>query len=164
MSNAINYITSKGFKLERIPYADHVPELRTLKNTDPKIVAHINEGLKKVCIWKISVDESVKADTFNDKTQSFNVNASIDDESLNIILSGNLDTLSAPELLAYFENIKKENIINSVIIDCSKLEYVSSAGIRVLLIMHNNCKDGLVMKSCNETVIRDLSNTNIKIQ
>ncbi|MBR0472429.1 MAG: STAS domain-containing protein [Methanosphaera sp.] len=55
-------------------------------------------------------------------------------------------------------------IINSVIIDCSKLEYVSSAGIRVLLIMHNNCKDGIIMKSCNETVIRDLSNTNIKIQ
>jgi len=40
---------------------------------------------------------------------------------------------------------------------------VSSAGLRVLLIMQNDCEEGVIMKSCNETVIGDLSNTDIKI-
>ncbi|MBE6495294.1 MAG: STAS domain-containing protein [Methanobrevibacter thaueri] len=87
----------------------------------------------------------------------------MDGDRLNLALSGHLDTLSAPELLANFEKIRQDNDLKSVFIDCSKLEYVSSAGIRVLLIMHNDCADGVTMKSCNETIIEDLSNTNIKI-
>ena len=50
MENAIKYIKSKGFKLERLPYADHVPEFKSLDNADPKIVAQIKEGFKRVCM------------------------------------------------------------------------------------------------------------------
>ena len=163
MRNAIDYIASKGFKLERLPYSDHVPEFRSLDNVDPEIAAHIKEGFKDVCIWKISVDESVEVDISDVNVESFNADASIDGDRLNLVLSGNLDTLSAPELLANYEKIKKDNTLNSVFIDCSKLEYVSSAGLRVLLIMQNDCEEGVIMKSCNETVIGDLSNTDIKI-
>jgi anti-anti-sigma factor len=163
MRNAIDYIASKGFKLERLPYSDHVPEFRSLDNVDPEIAAHIKEGFKDVYIWKISVDESVEVDISDVNVESFNADASIDGDRLNLVLSGNLDTLSAPELLANYEKIKKDNTLNSVFIDCSKLEYVSSAGLRVLLIMQNDCVDGVIMKSCNETVIGDLSNTDIKI-
>ena len=164
MENAINYIASKGFKLERIPYAEHLPEFKSLENADPKIVAQIKEGLGRVCIWKITVDESVKADISDAKAESFNAEASIDGNRLNLILSGNLDTLSAPNLLANYEKIKEDNTINSVFIDCSKLEYMSSAGLRVLLIMQNDCEGGVIMKSCNETVIEDLSDTDIMIK
>ena len=164
MKNAINYITSKGFKLERIPYANHVPEFKSLKNADPKIVAQIKEGFKRVCIWKITVDESDNVDISDGKTESFNADASIDGDRLNLNLTGNLDSLSAPKLLASYEKIKKDNTLNSVFIDCSKLDYVSSAGLRVLLIMQNDCEDGVTMKSCNETVIEALSNTNITHQ
>lgn len=80
-----------------------------------------------------------------------------------MVLSGNLDTLSAPKLLANYEKIKEDNDFSTVFIDCSKLEYVSSAGIRVLLIMQDDCDGGVIMKSCNERVIEDLSDTNIKI-
>ena len=163
MKNAINYITSKGLKLERIPYAEHVPEFKSLENADPKIVAQINEGLKRVCIWKITVDELVKIDVSDAKTEPFNAEVSIDGDRLNLILSGNLDTLSAPELLANYEKINEDNDFNSVFIDCSKLEYISSAGLRVLLIMQNDCEGGVTMKSCNEMVIEYLSDTDIKI-
>ena len=164
MKNAINYITSKGFKLERLPYANHVPEFKSLENADPKIVAQIKEGFKRVCIWKITVDESDNVDISDGKTESFNADASIDGDRLNLNLTGNLDSLSAPKLLASYEKIKKDNTLNSVFIDCSKLDYVSSAGLRVLLIMQNDCEDGVTMKSCNETVIEALSNTNITHQ
>lgn len=163
MRNAINYITSKGFKLERIPYAEHVPELRSLEKEDPKIVSRIRERFKRVCIWKITVDESDNVGISDAKRESFNADASIEGDRLNLSLSGNLDSLSAPKLLANYDKIKEDNALNSVFIDCSKLEYVSSAGIRVLLIMQNDCKGGVIMKSCNETVIEDLSKTNINI-
>ena len=163
MRNAIDYIKSKGFKLERLPYADHVPEFRSLENVDPKVAAHIKEGFKNVCIWKISIDESVEDDISNAKAESFNADASIDGDRLNLVLSGNLDTLSAPKLLANFEKIKENNTIDSVFIDCSKLEFVSSAGLRVLLIMQNDCDGGIIMESCNETVIEDLSGTGIRM-
>ncbi|WP_405294652.1 STAS domain-containing protein [Methanobrevibacter sp.] len=164
MNNAINYIASKGFKLERIPYAEHVPEFKSLENADPKIVAQIKEGLKRVCIWKITVDESVKEDIPDTGTGSFNAEVSTDGDMLNLILSGNLDTLSAPKLLAIYEKIMEDNAFDCVFIDCSKLEYVSSAGLRVLLIMQNDCEGGVTMKSCNETVIEVLSDTDIKIK
>ena len=164
MKNAINYIASKGFKLERLPYADHVPEFKSLENADPNIVAQIKEGLKRVCIWKITVDESVKVDISDAKTESFNAYASIEGNRLNLILLGNLDTLSAPKLLANYEKIKEDNALDSVFIDCSKLEYVSSAGLRVLLIMQNGCEGGVTMKSCNGTVIEVLSDTDITIK
>ena len=163
MRNAIDYIKSKGFKLERLPYADHVPEFRSLENVDPEIAAHIKEGFKNVCIWKISIDESVEDDISNAKAESFNADVSIDGDRLNLVLSGNLDTLSAPKLLANFEKIKENNTIDSVFIDCSKLEFVSSAGLRVLLIMQNDCDGGIIMESCNETVIEDLSGTGIRM-
>lgn len=163
MKNAISYIASKGFKLERIPYAEHMPKFKSLENADPNIVAQVKEGLKRVCIWKITVDESVKADISDVPAESFNAEAAIDGDRLNLILSGNLDTLSAPELLANYEKINEDNALDSVFIDCSKLEYVSSAGIRVLLIMQNGCEGGVTMKSCNETVIEDLADTGINI-
>ena len=163
MRNAIEYIASKGFKLERLPYADHVPEFRSLDNVDPEIAAHIKEGFKDVCIWKISVVESVEVDISDAVEESFNADASIDGDRIDMVLSGNLDTLSAPKLLANYEKIKENNIVHSVFIDCSKLQFVSSAGLRVLLIMQNDCEGGIIMESCNETVIEDLSGTGIKI-
>ena len=164
MRNAIDYIASKGFKLERLPYSDHVPEFRSLDNVDPEIAAHIKEGFKDVYIWKISVDESVEVDISDVNVESFNADASIDGDRLNLVLSGNLDTLSAPKLLANYEKIKEDTAINSVLIDCSNLEYVSSAGRRVLLIMQNDCEGSVIMKSCNDTVVWDLSSTDIQIE
>ena len=159
--NSLNYIKSKGFKLERLPYADHIPEFKSLENVDPDIAAHIKEGLKRVCIWKISVDETADVDTFDDEKESFNADASIDGDNLNLALSGHLDTLSAPMLLANYENIKKDYALKSVFIDCSNLEYVSSAGLRVLLFMQNDCEDGVIMNSCNESVTEVLSDTDL---
>ena len=88
MKNAMNYITSKGLKLEKIPYANHVSEFKSLENTDSEIVAQIKEGIKQVYIWKITVDESVNVDISDAKTESFNADTSIDGNRLKLILSG----------------------------------------------------------------------------
>ena len=51
--------------------------------------------------------------------------------TLNLALEGRLDTMTAPELDAEIKNIPQN--VTELILDFSKLEYVSSAGLRVLL-------------------------------
>ena len=66
-------------------------------------------------------------------------------------LCGRLDTLAAQELAAQFE-ILQEKANGTIILDCSKLEYISSSGLRLFLILRKaaDTKGGKV-------VVKDLS-------
>jgi anti-sigma B factor antagonist len=60
-----------------------------------------------------------------------NINKAKEGSKLNITVEGRLDTTTAPELEAV---IKDEiNGVTELVIDLDKLEYISSAGLRVLL-------------------------------
>lgn len=76
-----------------------------------------------------------------------------DDTSLNIALEGRLDTTTAPEL---------ENEINSsldgikdLVFDFEKLEYISSAGLRVILKAQKimNTQGAMKLINVNETIM-----------
>lgn len=60
-----------------------------------------------------------------------NIDKKQEQETLNIALEGRLDTTTAPEL----ENVLKDSLdgVTELILDFEKLEYISSAGLRVLL-------------------------------
>ena len=59
------------------------------------------------------------------------INKTRDGGKLCVALEGRLDTTTAPELEA---SLKEElDTVNELIIDLAKLEYISSAGLRVLL-------------------------------
>ena len=83
----------------------------------------------------------------------FNKNEGI----LNISLDGRLDTITAPE----FEEFLKSNLADvfSVIIDCEKLEYISSAGLRVLLALNKKVKKNLCLVNVQELVMEVLEVT-----
>lgn len=59
------------------------------------------------------------------------INKTVDGYNLTIALSGRLDTITAPEL----ESTIKDNLddIKELVFDFKNLEYISSAGLRVLL-------------------------------
>ena len=71
---------------------------------------------------------------------------------LKIALEGRLDTMTAPELEAEM-NHNLENA-ESLTLDFSKLEYISSAGLRVLLSAHKimSSKGGMKVTHVNEIV------------
>ena len=60
-----------------------------------------------------------------------NINKTSEDKALHIALEGRLDTTTAPQL----EQELKSSLdgISSLSLDLEKLEYISSAGLRVLL-------------------------------
>lgn len=51
-----------------------------------------------------------------------------------IAVSGRVDTSTAPELTAFVSDLPGE--LTGLAVDCSGLEYLSSAGLRALLIAH----------------------------
>ena len=66
---------------------------------------------------------------------------------LTVALDGRLDTVTAPE----FESFLGENYdgTGSIVVDCEKLSYISSAGLRVLLAAQKKTKGTMkLIKVC----------------
>lgn len=75
-----------------------------------------------------------------------------DGTDLIIALEGRLDTITAPDL----EKELKESLdgVNALTLDFAKLDYISSAGLRVLLSAHKSMagKGGMKVTNVNEIV------------
>ena len=72
--------------------------------------------------------------------------------ALTLALEGRLDTTTAPQLEAELK--ASLNGVESLILDLSKLDYISSAGLRVLLSAHKQMagKSGMKIRNANEIV------------
>ena len=81
-----------------------------------------------------------------------NINKKVNDKELVVALEGHLDTISAPELETEFKN-SLDNVEN-LVIDLSGLEYISSAGLRVLLFAKKTMdrKGSMKITNVNEVV------------
>ena len=80
-----------------------------------------------------------------------NINKKQNGNAMEIALEGRLDTMTAPNLEA---ELKGLNGIETLTLDFSKLEYISSAGLRVLLSAHKvmSQKGGMKITNVNEIV------------
>ena len=87
------------------------------------------------------------------------INTARDGSILTLALEGRLDTLTSPEL----ENALKSSLseTDSLVLDFSKIEYVSSAGLRVLLSAHKrmSVQGGMKVTNVNEGVMEILKMT-----
>lgn len=74
-------------------------------------------------------------------------------ETLVFRLKGRLDTTTAPELEAAFKEQREG--ITKLEMDFEELEYLSSAGLRVLLFAFKEMKkqEGMVIKNVNEEIM-----------
>ena len=81
-----------------------------------------------------------------------NITKNLNGSSLEIALEGRLDTMTAPELEAELK--KSMDGAESLTLDFSRLEYISSAGLRVLLSAHKamSAKGGMKVTNVNEIV------------
>ena len=82
-----------------------------------------------------------------------NINKKAEGGTLTVVLEGRLDTITSPELETELKN--SLDGVTELILDFEKLEYISSAGLRVLLSAQKtmNSQGSMKVIHVNETVM-----------
>jgi anti-anti-sigma factor len=135
------FISERGFDLEKLPLFDYLPdELRSLEQLPPDKRRAARDVFKDVYLWVMTPKPvAVREDVREEK--DFKAQMRMRGGDLEITVSGRLDTITAPTLLAMFRDAEKEQTIASVTIDMANLVYISSAGLRVLILMLKALED-----------------------
>ena len=104
-------------------------------------IAKLKENLKHVNIWKFTADPdySEEEETLELSKLPFEVKSALQDGVFDVKIQGRMDTLTAPQLLQKYEEVKES--ITAIHVDVSRMVYVSSAGLRVLLVMYKGLED-----------------------
>lgn len=89
------------------------------------------------------------------------ISKSQDGSNYKLAVEGRVDTLTAPELEKEIQALQDPE---SLLLDFSKVEYISSAGLRVLLSAHKTLskKGGLTISNVSEPVLEVFEVTGFK--
>ena len=140
-----------GLKAERINLAEHMPELSVYSQLTSEQILRFKEAMRRCNYWIIALDATRKLKAIQ-KQRPFEMSYTIENGILRLTLRGRVDSISAPKILTAWESEKVVNVIDGVEIDCSALEYISSAGVRVLSDIHGSCKRGVEFLNVNPSV------------
>ena len=83
---------------------------------------------------------------------TFNKNADV----MDIAIEGRLDTTTAPEFDSFIKGLEDVSALN---VNCKKLVYLSSAGLRVLLVAHKKMNGKMKLSNVGELVMEVLELT-----
>ena len=157
--SAMVFLAKHGLKAERMIVSEHAPDLKSLNMATPEQAEAIRQAMGRYAYWKITPIAGKQLDTTGSKSDNFDVKAELDGEKLSLQMFGRLDTLTAPALIAFFEKTAGENTVREVDVDCAALDYISSAGLRALLMMHKKSEKGVTVRNINEVVKEILEQT-----
>lgn len=141
MERSLVFLHQHNLKAERINLAENMPELSVYRKLTPEQVTAFKSAMGKCFYWKITLDEEQKQKERKQETQPFGMDYTLKGKVFSVTLRGRMDTITAPELLRAWETEKSDHEITAVEIDCSGLPYISSAGLRVLLMMYKSLED-----------------------
>ncbi len=135
------FVSDMGFDLEIVPIRQYMPEqLAAFSKFPEDIRIKATEALSSCNFW-VMTPKSSTFDKFECNEDNFKADVKLSDDTLVVTLTGRLDTISSPNLLALYKDAAAKGNITSICIDMKNLEYVSSAGLRVLLIMRKALGD-----------------------
>ena len=154
---------SFGLKVERIPYYRDDLELKMFSKLTPEQTAKLKALIKQVHIWKLTSDPDVPVDDSKQNAYEegeFSSTFRNLSGRLQIRLCGRVDSITAPAFLKAWEEESRADKVDSVAIDCGDLKYISSAGLRVLLIIKKSLPGKeLILLNVSEPVKEILDTT-----
>ena len=136
------FVSDMGFDLELVPIKKYMPDpILSFTDLPEDIRRQATEAFADVNFWVMTAKPGT-VEKFTCKEDNFNADVSSRDDVLNVSLRGRLDTISSPGLLALYKDAQAKGTISSICVDMKELEYISSAGLRVLMIMRKDLSDG----------------------
>ena len=128
------FIEAHGFRVEKVPFYDGDEDLATLRDIPETWKNALKMKLNESRLWVMTMDEDFNGSQMIEGAKQVE-NLSIDYTKKGGVLqcrvNGRIDTISAPALLEVFA--KNYDGTASIMVDAGELEYISSAGLRVLL-------------------------------
>lgn len=137
--DAIKYLKQHGFEIELVNYSDKLPMILSLGG-DTEAMKRLRKEYADIPQMVITAVRSDVQKQRSTGTGKFSVNMAVSGNELKCALSGRLDTITAPELLQKFNETTGDSI-NKITVDLTETEYISSAGLRVMLIMCKSLKE-----------------------
>ena len=128
---AMKFLEDQGFAVAAEPVTNFLPDL-------PGINDELRNAYRQMNMLTMRV-ASPKAQRKPARELPFAVDTSVTDGKLVMKVQGRVDTLTATELLKSFQEASPET--DSIELDLENMPYISSAGLRVLLIMRKSVKD-----------------------
>ena len=148
-------LSDHGLKAERIRIAGGIAETKAFSQLSPDQGKAVLKATEDVAFWKV-----VSAGATGDRKEaehSFAVYDELAGDVLELRVTGRVDSLTAPQLLEVYEKREAAGGIRKVRVDCHALDYISSAGLRVLLIMQK--QHGVKLVAVNSVVKEILETT-----
>ncbi len=135
------FVSDMGFDLELVPLKKYMPEsLGAFAGFPDDIREKATEAIGSCNFWVMTAKPGT-VEKFECEESNFKADVKLSDDTLNVSLTGRLDTITSPGLLALYKDAAAKAEIKSISIDMKELEYISSAGLRVLLIMRKSIAD-----------------------
>ena len=145
-------LRAHGLKVELTPVAERMPRLGSL---DPERTELVRQVMEHINLWAITPDGDAVPLT-DEGGDTFGVSIRARGGVMDVALRGRVDSISAPEFLAAYEKAAGAMDLTDVHVDMSELDYISSAGLRVLLMMIKAVQPGRVSVSGANETIRDI--------
>ncbi len=146
-------LRAHGLKAELTPVAERMPKLGSLS---PEKTELVRQAMERINLWTITPDRTTLLHVTDGGGDGFGVSVKARDGVMDVALRGRVDSLTAPEFLAAYEKAAGAMDLTDVHVDMSKLDYISSAGLRVLLMMVKAVQQGHVSVSGANETIRDI--------
>ena len=131
-------LAAHGLKAKRVNLAEHMPELTVYRKLTTEQVEAFLTAMRGCHYWVITPEEHWEGRHVPQTESVFSMEHRVADGVFRASLRGRMDTITAPELLKAWEAEKATASITAARIDCTRLQYISSAGLRVLLIMQKS--------------------------
>lgn len=150
------FIKKHGLKIDKVNLAEEMPTLNIYQQLTNEQIKNFKIAMGHCHYWVITLDnEEPNYDNADKSATPSELTYSIEDNIFKARISGRLDSLNAPKLLTAWEDDK--GVIDRAEIECEKLEYITSAGIRVLLMLQENLPLGVTLTKVNPSMAKILT-------
>jgi anti-anti-sigma factor len=158
LEEKIAFFEERGLHVELCPFYTDDTQLNILYGFDAEGQARMKGLMKSFHVWKMTAAEE-KKEVSMQTANGMDICYQHSGDTLQVALKGRLDTLSAPELMELLDTLSEKEPFKQLVLDLEKLEYLSSTGLRVFLMMAKRLgSDHLFVDNAN-ALIKEIFDT-----